>query len=292
MKRSFFIAIFIFQLALANSQTPTFSLIKINSSVQLRDTNSFSMCWSDSLNFHIMVSGLKSKKPLNISSNISLMFANTRFIANFPSEPNNYDTAIIKMTVQNPHSSQPLQAFFVEIQLDSMDKIYATYDILFTPTPSNGAYLSLIEDSLYVNYFKATYDWYFNGNLILANSNSNFFVPKASGSYQVLVKSNCDTTFSNKLIYYMTNNNEILIINYQTLFYPNPFYDKIYFIENLIPKNSEIEIFDTYGRLVYSADQIENEIDLTFLSSGFYVFKIGQRNGKKQTFSILKSEHY
>ncbi len=69
--------------------------------------------------------------------------------------------------------------------------------------------------------------------------------------------------------------------------YPNPVND-ILTIEKWVEVES-IDIYDLYGRLINSYDQVSNQIDLSGLTKGLYILKIqSNNNNDKESIKIIK----
>jgi cyanophycinase-like exopeptidase len=81
-----------------------------------------------------------------------------------------------------------------------------------------------------------------------------------------------------------TLNTNNLIENELSVF-PNPFSETIYLSLN---ENCNVELYNTLGKLIYSAENFKgNKIDTTFLSSGLYFIKITS-NGVVTTKKLIK----
>lgn len=102
---------------------------------------------------------------------------------------------------------------------------------------------------------------------------------------------------NNQLIYYNTNYNYCYANNIgindfenpKISVYPNPITDNL-FIENILNKDSQLQIFDVYGRLVFNQNLIEqnNTISVSNLKRGIYYVEIYNKNNKVFTKKISK----
>lgn len=68
--------------------------------------------------------------------------------------------------------------------------------------------------------------------------------------------------------------------------YPNPASgNKIYF-SSTEKEAMKVEIFNVLGKKIYSASNLSGEVDISFLHSGVYLFRL-EENGKSATRKIV-----
>ncbi|KJF41902.1 ELWxxDGT repeat protein [Draconibacterium sediminis] len=69
-----------------------------------------------------------------------------------------------------------------------------------------------------------------------------------------------------------------LIKRNETIVYPNPTHDFLYFISPR--KSNHIHILDVYGRVLYDNEIADNFIDVSFLSAGIYIVNINSTSSR------------
>jgi hypothetical protein len=133
------------------------------------------------------------------------------------------------------------------------------------------------------------YAWYFN-NFLIEGANEKIHIAQFSGSYQIIVTNinGCKSNLSDALKVIITSVND-LTYSENIKVYPNPTFDKIN-IEGLKSLNkTNIQLFDSAGRKLYSNQPVSTiiVIDITEFAQGIYHLVISEGNSKVD-YKIIK----
>ena len=135
-----------------------------------------------------------------------------------------------------------------------------------------------VEGDTLVSYSAATYQWYFNNNII-ANATSNIWVATQQGSYSVLVSDTSGCTAMSSVVYISTGINNLPGNNLITV-YPNPIERGTLTLqaeENMV--GSIVEIIDFEGRIAYKSEIINQKSEIDFFAApGMYLMRIISKN--------------
>ena len=137
---------------------------------------------------------------------------------------------------------------------------------------------------------EGVYDWYLN-NILIEGAKDRIYIAHFSGDYQAIVtnENGCKSNLSDILKVIVTSVNDLSFTK-NIKVYPNPTFDKIN-IEGLKRSNkTNIRLFDSMGRRLYSNKPILTtmEIDITGFASGIYHLVISQGNSKVDYKIIIK----
>lgn len=137
---------------------------------------------------------------------------------------------------------------------------------------------------------KNGYQWYecSNGLQIIEGETNTTFVAKEPGSYLVAINGeNCSAISE----CFEINNNDILNgeRNRKANIYPNPTTGKVYINLSSAFKNTQLTIFDFYGKQLFSTKvgNLKNEFDLSTLKKGTYTLEINSNVGKQQQLLVI-----
>ena len=178
-----------------------------------------------------------------------------RFTATSPGEY--HATGLIKIGDIYTHS------FYCPIQSDTV-----TIHPLVLPVLSNS------NDTIFINYFGAQYDW-FRDSVLINSTTDSFLIINQNGNYHVTVtlQSGCSYT-SNTLNVLNTG-----IVKPEKIFYisPNPVNDRLWIYGS---NELEIMITDIAGKNIFHPLlNPDHSLDVSFLSKGSYFLLINSESG-------------
>lgn len=128
-------------------------------------------------------------------------------------------------------------------------------------------------------------------NKIENSNNSYYYWVDTIGYIKKVVISESDTlewVLTHYKLYPYTLNTDIIEFKQNNiLIFPNPFYDKIFI--NTEQTDLNTKIYDLNGKLLFTSDICNKNIDLFFLDQGVYIMVINsERNSLNAIFRIIK----
>ena len=260
--------------AISQNFSPSISPYTIKSQVQLIDSNSINVCRGDSINLQIRVAGLNNTIPTLIESNIDSLFQSVKWKVEFPLSPNNFSVAFLRLSIPNAQSNKNFIPFYISWQQDSLNSVYATFDIRLIDSIKPNIYLN--SNIIFSDVFNSTYSWFKDGNLIEGPSSNRIIEPSSSGVFHVSILSSCENSISNNLYYEITglNENELSTTEKSSfVIYPNPTNSELQIETISKSKIVFLEVIDGLGIRVFSTYQIENTLDLSEFTKGVYFIR-------------------
>jgi predicted esterase len=133
------------------------------------------------------------------------------------------------------------------------------------------------------------YVWYYNG-LLIEGAKDKIYIAQSSGNYQTMITNinRCKSNLSDALEVIITSVKDLTFAK-NIKVYPNPTFDKIT-IEGMKGSNkTNIQLFDSTGRNLYSNQpkSTELELDITEFAPGIYNLVISNESNKVD-YKILK----
>jgi hypothetical protein len=122
-------------------------------------------------------------------------------------------------------------------------------------------------------------DWYLNGSLVSANSES-FIIPNQSGIYHAIMRNKFGCTIlSDSSTFSVSLKKEILA---DLKVYPNPASGQI-FIESPDLKDTEIKVYDLRGYMIANRKSIHEKLqfNISEYPQGLYIYNIQAKNGTR-----------
>ena len=152
--------------------------------------------------------------------------------------------------------------------------LLSNYITVYPIPPPQGIFQN--GDTLFANPGAASYQWYFNGNIIPGATNY-FYVAQASGNYNVVATdiNGCEVeaVINNVLAYA-----QLAVANGQLAIYPDPVTEKLYVKHFMFSdKTFAISIYNVLGdKIISGLETTSNttEIDVTILPSGLYYLEL------------------
>ena len=153
--------------------------------------------------------------------------------------------------------------------------------------------VSLQNGTLTAQTGSATYQWInCNGNTPIAGATTNSYTPTVTGEYAVIVTQNsCTGTSTCQLVQVVATNEPLAESSWSVQ--PNPARSTaVVMIQEPIPANSRLEIYDTAGRLLQkqkvAAGATQIDLDLSGLPDGLLLVRLVNEQGAS-TKRLLKS---
>ena len=167
--------------------------------------------------------------------------------------------------------------------------LITNYITVYPPPPPQS--ISQSGDTLFANGGSASYQWFYNGNII-SGATDYFYVATASGDYNVVATdaNGCEVEAA---IFSVLASTQSLVMGHWSL-YPNPVSDKLIIYNSQVTSETavEISIYDVFGVLVVQLPTAycllpTCQIDVSNLPSGLYYIEI-KSSGKTYRAKFVK----
>jgi D-alanyl-D-alanine carboxypeptidase len=146
--------------------------------------------------------------------------------------------------------------------------------------------ITLKGDTLISNS-KTGNQWYNSNGIIQGAINSKYVFPSVDNYYCIVSSLGCSSDSSNKINTLNTPIQNTLSEKYIQI-YPNPAQNELMIIQKQNP-NSQLNVFDALGQLIYSTHLIQNvtNIDISSLANGMYYYRIDEANVNLKTGKLI-----
>ena len=136
------------------------------------------------------------------------------------------------------------------------------------------------------------YNWQSSNTLISGDETQALFNYNNDDWYKIIITDKNGCVAEDSVYLTSLNSNSVKLSDSNVSVYPNPFSDLLY-LESKTNDLLFVEVFDITGKRVFIKSNIytkKNALNLSELSSGFYLLRITDINQTKQSIEIIKTE--